>query len=234
MNESIREATLLKGITSQILESLNGYELFIEEEAIIEMLENLISKIMVDSHAERSKVINDLDRISNTTAQVISDKILTSLAEERPGTDPFSHEPNILTPLTFILTLIYSLSVAAKMATENNEPEYAGLLLEAIGSLAHFTTTEVNGSKLLSKEVDISEIGQDGNKIIPGPSILIPQPVLAYISRLMINIIGRLNSRWEQDETSLLESITTLQRQIDLLVILRKRYGASGNPTEIS
>lgn len=238
MDKSFEEASAFKSISFRVLETLGQYEMTVGEQTIFKMLDMIAVKLIKDTNKERYEVVNLMAKQFEHISQIIADDILASLAEERPGTDPFSHEANILVPLIFVFTLINSLSLSVKIAIQNEEIDFALSLTETIGGLSYFMGQKTDQIMPLTN-IDVSEIGKDGTSLLPGPSVLIPQSALAYISRLMTDIIAKLNldrlkPNLEEGLVSVEVLATQFQRQLDLLVLLRARYGNSGNPSNLS
>lgn len=239
MSKSFEEQSAFNSVFVRVSEILEQYNKRVDKNQVFALLDNVVKRLIETTGKKRHEIVNQIAKSFNETSKAISEDLLISVAEERPGTEPFSHEANILVPLIFIFSLMESLSVSVKMAIRNEELTFALNLTEIIASLSLFLGENTNNIMPFA-QVDISEIGKDGITLQPGPSIMLPQPALAYISRLMSSIISKLDTnQWkpnleDSDPTATAFIVTQFQRQIDLLIVLRTRYGIFGSPSRLS
>jgi len=236
-NENDSQKKLLDSVVAEIIEYLDEYDLDVNPNSLFTSLEEITTMFMLTSGQDKHQALQILEKNRTVIAKDMAEQILFGLAEERPGTDPYSHERNIPIPISFAIVLSNTLSMMVDLALSNNNIEKAkrisGFLYEYTDAIATYAIKE-----LIPGAVDNSPIGEEGVKSLPGPHILMQQPVLAQIARMIILLISSMESGQtslrlldpKAEEESIKVFIIDFKKQVILLGILRERFGARVNP----
>jgi len=236
-NENDSQKRLLDSIVVEIIEYLDEYDLDVNPNTLFTSLEEITAMFMLTSGEDKHQALQVLEKNRTVIAKDMAEQILFGLAEERPGTDPYSHERNIPIPISFAIVLSHTLAMMVDLALSNNDIDkakrIAGFLTEYTEAIATHAIKE-----LIPGAVDNSPIGEEGVKSLPGPHILMQQPVLAQIARMIILLISSIESGQtslglldqKAEEESIKVFIIDFKKQVVLLDILRERFGTPTNP----
>jgi hypothetical protein len=191
--------------------------------------------------AAQSWIIDESNRTSTSPKAVVqrvpvqdaalslAASLLSDIAEERPGTYPFDHKPNIPVPIETIMRTIHALSVVISIFAEDNRGSRIPALTSTIGSLARIVGSDhpVDEPATLNHEGDISSA-----------IYLVPQPGLAYCARVIEGIVQDLKQGFldmvidEMQDESLDALITNLGSDAVALRNLNAQYGQTPNSPE--
>ena len=236
-NENDFQKRLLDSIVVEIIEYLDEYDLDVNPNTLFTSLEEITAMFMLTSGEDKHQALQVLEENRTIIAKDMAEQILFGLAEERPGTDPYSHERNIPIPISFAIVLSNTLSMMVDLALSNDNIEKAkrisSFLYEYTDAIATHAIKE-----LIPGAVDNSPIGEEGSKFLPGPHIMMQQPVLAQIARMIILLISSMESGQtslrlldpKAEEESIKVFIIDFKKQVILLDILRERFGTRVNP----
>ena len=231
------ELMMINGIVINIIKYLEEYDLEVSRDTLFDSVNEIVSTFMLVADTDRQEALLILEKNRVKIAQDIAEQILVTIAEERPGTDPYSHDRLIPLPVSFAVVLSNTLAIMVDLALFNDQVEkarrYAGFLSEYTDKIATYTIKE-----LREGSVDNSPIGMDGVKSLPGPHIMMPQPALAQIARMITSLINLLESKEfnlrledpENERESVKVFVYNFRKQVLLLDILRERFGTPMTP----
>ena len=229
---------LIDAITTDIVGYLDEYDIEISHKSLFDSVDNIVNLFMQSSGSTREKALGVLKDFRETIGKDVAEQLLLSIAEERPGTDPYSHERKIPIPVSFAAVLSNTLATMVNLALFNDNisraQRCAGFLVEYTDKVATYSLME-----LTEGGVDASPIGEEGTRFLPGPYIFMPQPALAQISRMIAAFAESIESRESQipfndpqvEEDSLQAYAVNFGKQVLLLDILRKRFGSPTDPS---
>jgi hypothetical protein len=153
-------------------------------------------------------------------ADALVDAVLADLAEERPGTNPWSHDARIPVPLHTVAATVLTLSLCVDLAQENNAQEWA-------------RSAEIASDNLITQLTSCRAADERAPKLV----LYCPQPGLANIARLFEGMDQRISAgRWAWSSTVggngiVVETLRAqLQSAATALRSLNARYGRSPAP----
>lgn len=177
-----------------------------------------------------------VDRDPADMAEELAAYMLSQIAEERPGTDPFAHEATIPLPLSVAYRLIQSMSIAAQISLENDDPDRAHGLLSAISAVSGRATNALLTGAAIDGAIDVS--GPNGTvAAFDGPLVLLPQPGLAYITRMLTAVAdGLADGDYEsgQDDETVVRLVRALASDAAGIRAFTRQFGIDPNPTDRS
>lgn len=154
-------------------------------------------------------------------ASAIFVSIVTDLAEERPGTNPWAHERNVPLPLNLAYSQIKLLASITDMAILNQDYRWAencnANVISLTGVLGQFHSS-------LNPDADTKAEG----------IIWVPQPAMAYIARLLRNSALKMErDNWLTPTSGPLSSHGNIESiLLHHAAVLEKLTSAFGRPVE--
>jgi hypothetical protein len=171
---------------------------------------------------------NSIDELSSDIVRTV----LLDIAEERPGTNPWAHEPTIPLPEHLLPRISATLSACSIISAANGAHDWA--LNATANSLAannYHASAIAKGKVIEDDEAEI--LINDEIKSYRGRILLIPQPASAYLARFFENTLMRIiDQNWvvPKEINSWTETIATLKIESDLLRHLNSLYGRKASP----
>lgn len=157
-------------------------------------------------------------------ASAIVTSIVLDLAEERPGTNPWSHERNVPLPLSLAYSQLQLLTAITDLAITNQDYRWA----------ENSNANALALSGLLGQIPSHRHMEKDDND--PGEGIIYtPQPAMAYVARFLRNTADRISTdKWSNATHGPLtrhDNVPKLFRQhATILERLTKAFGRPVNP----
>lgn len=180
-------------------------------------------RTMQDSSDQALGILADSEEALDELAATIVTTIMLDLAEERPGTNPWSHERNVPLPLTFAYSQIQILSAITSMAMSNRDIRWA----------ENSNANVIALSGLLGQISNHTPINKDERPRTDG-LIFVPQPAMAYVARFLRNTAEKIDKdKWLpalDGPLSRHEDVPGLFRQH--AAILEKLTRAFGRPVQ--
>lgn len=167
-------------------------------------------------------------------AHEIAASTALSLAEERPGSDPWAHACIIPVPLPVAMVTGAGINVCEMIAIYNEASTWAAYARET-GTRFQRLLDEQDVNDLPVGEMEIlMRSGERG--VMFGPITHMPQPATAYIARFFDMVADRvMRNQWEMpEELDSRESdtmVSNIKGHASMLRDLNARFGYSGNPT---
>lgn len=168
-----------------------------------------------------------LDVLANSheSIQALGDEIaytiLSNIAEERPGTNPWSHERRVPLPYSLAFSQLRLLTAVTQVALFNKDYRWAE---NAVANTLALTT-------LLAEP----NIGAEG-KLSENRLMLVPQPAMAYVARYLKNTHTKIeNHEWvvsSQTISNPEEFPVLLSRHAAILSKLTSTFGRPVGPNE--
>lgn len=145
--------------------------------------------------------------------------ILANIAEERPGTNPWSHERKVPLPLSLAFSQLRLLAAITQVALFNSDYRWA----------ENSTANSLALTAILSEPSGSSDDAYAKQRLI-----LVPQPAMAYVARFMSNTCRKIDRReWliSSQTISNPEGFTALlTRHSDILLKLTSTFGRPVDP----
>lgn len=222
-------------LTHSLSQALSEYEFVCPEATLYDLAVQWVDQQVLNNNISKKTVLRRIKDDPTDDAKTIATAILTEMAEERPGTDPFDHEGTIPISLPTLLWVIQGLAYATDLAITNGQESMAHESLSGIVSLLRFSTSPATQEELTAKlgEEKLQEL--EGVKI-GVPIILIPQSGFAYVARRLEGALSNLEEqRWvfpvvESQDTD--QILNNMADQIEEIRELNKYYGQSSEPIE--
>lgn len=222
-------------LTHSLGDALGEYKFICPEATLYDLSVQWVDQQILNNNISKKAVLKRIKNNPLEDAKTIATAILSEMAEERPGTDPFDHEGTIPISLPALLWVIQGLTYAADLAVTNGQDSMAHESLSGVVSLLRFSTSPSTQEEL------VAQLGEERVSELEGvqmgfPIILIPQSGIAYVARRLESALTNLeDERWvfpveEGPETD--QILDNLADQIEELRELNKYYGQSSEPTE--
>jgi len=220
-------------VAQKIEEVLSEYEFHCPESALYELTRQWVEDELAQDKT-KSSILKNMKKNPNQAASVIAAEILSEMAEERPGTDPFDHPGRIPISLSALLWVTQGLTMASGVAMFNNnnalaQESIAGVI--ALLNKANDPTSLEELTLILGKE-GLEELDLEES------IILVPQSGLAYVARKLEGTLHNIEDGFwaypvseSESQDFIYESIYT---QAELVRDLNAIYGESTDPKEIS
>jgi hypothetical protein len=243
MSEASHEK-IVNHVVDTLTETLNAEETFFSSDEIVEAVLTVSHRnaptitTNPDTPVNLEQYFASLTDIEDFTNQ-IRNELLLSIAEERPGTIPWEHEPTIPLPIVILSSLNHTLSVCGSIALTHNEPRWTQHALDTLSDIANLTTEQLSQPQLEDTPTSIPVLFGVGHLQVPGPIIYLPQPGVAATARYIENVIHRLATGTDWNipaelgvtNDSLCEILSVEARR---LRDLNERYGQQSGPRHLS
>lgn len=182
--------------------------------------------------AELIYTFKDLDK----AADQIAHKLLLDIAEERPGSDPWEHEPTVPVHIALVGTLLHSLNICVNLALGNHDDGWALYCLALSGKISSGMAEQLmTHDKPEEKEIVI-DYGNHMLMKMNGIVIYYPQSGLAATARILEGTALRLEKTlWKVgDEMPQISEMTAsnLRKEAHILRGLTGAYGSQTGPRE--
>lgn len=225
-------ANWVVGTAAAVRARLGEFGVAMPVEESIEMVLAWVDQTAADTRQARETVIVHAGP-PDQVAFRLADDLLLSIAEERPGTDPFSHDATIPVPVALVGLTAQALTVLADLALANGAPFAVHAATTTAGSLLARLTQAFSGGPV---EMGPVTVGEEDSAVIDGPIVRLPQPGLAYTARMLENAAARLEQgRWGLPPTERAVTIdllaTNFTREAARLRFLTAHYGQPSTPT---
>lgn len=220
-------------LTSAITNRLSEYGLVLETSEAT----TLIAKWADEQKFEKSAVLYADDEQIGEVAESLVTRLLAEIAEERPGTDPWDHEPTIPFPLPILLMQNTYLALCSNLAIHNSANQWARQANAAISAIADSILEQIT---LETPEVETHQVLHNGEmRTVYGQTIKLPQPALAFLARYYENVAFHIERElWILEDHADIEerfaTLTTLTSQAALMRNLNERFGRSTGPRQHS
>jgi hypothetical protein len=133
---------------------------------------------MAESHPESLEHISDSAEAIQALGDNIAFTILTNIAEERPGTNPWEHERKVPLPLSLAFSQLRLLAAITQTALFNNDYRWA-----ENSNANNLALTGILSEPKINKSEAMERL------------VLVPQPAMAYIARFMRNTYKKIESK---------------------------------------
>jgi hypothetical protein len=231
--ENINPVSILIEILSR---TLGEYDVIVSKASLKEVVANWIRGMKDEPPESRQFTADRIKNDPSAVAMELAEKVLFSIAEERPGTDPFSHEPTIPTPVVVILNASYALASCADIAIINGAYQTARGYIDCLGQLAYISADSAMNFPAEEDQVVqvVTPDTESGTAIFEEAIILTPQPALAFCARKMESVADRLESgEWivgsEKGDEDASITIKNLRRAATIFRDLNSQYGRHGD-----
>lgn len=227
------QADFVAKLTDLVGEKLKEYDVFYSPaDAVPSIVTWLVST--AEEHGQKLDDFiseNDRDAALDDIVDSITQMLMLQIAEERPGSDPWDFNKTIPIPVSVALLMNHVLILCANLAYGNNADAWALNAVNSSGSLTACLAEQFIRSE--QENVDMVVITRDGEKLVAGPVVLIPQPALAYLARFFESAALRVEKKlWnvDEEEVPLEEVYENIRQQARVARFLCLKYGVSPGP----
>lgn len=210
----------LRNVCHEVNALLGEYRITLDEHATLLAAQ---SWLIDEAHRTATSPETIARRVpAREAALSLTAELLSSIAEERPGTYPFDHAATIPVPLNTAMRTIHALSIVVSIYAGNNRSHRIPGLTNAIGALARI----VGGTASLPAP---SASPQDSAASV----FLVPQPGIAYCARIIEGAardldLGTLDPLFEEgEEVTIDDLVISLRTDAHELRALNTRHGRS-------
>lgn len=222
----------LNRLSNAIKHKLSAYSIEINSTEARHFVKKWFRKLEEDRPEEVLNMLSDRHNSIDDLSSDIVQTVLLDIAEERPGTNPWGHEPTIPLPEHLLPRIAATLSACAIISSANGVHDWAlNATANALAANNYHASAIAKGKVLENEEAEI--LINDEIKSYQGRVLLVPQPASAYLARFFENTLMRIiDQNWvvPKEINSWTETVATLKIESDLLRHLNSLYGRKPSP----
>lgn len=227
----------VNALTEAVTNRLTGFGLDMDPGEAATVITKWAEHVTDNRLFERSAILYSTDEQLDELADSLVTELLAEIAEERPGTDPWAHDPIIPVPLPILLIQNTYLSLCADIALRNDESKWVRHATASIASITEVILEQV--TRELTPAVEHNVMFNGEMRTVYGQIAKVPQPALAYLARFYENVVYHLErGLWELadslDNEERIATLTTLTTHAALLRNLNERFGRPTGPRKNS
>lgn len=235
----VKYEAFVRGLADAVLERLEEYDLFISEIEIIPAIMGwAVNRSREEAVPLNEFVLAHVEQVGEL-AEEVTNVLLLSLAEERPGTDPWEAEEIIPIPVSVALMISHSLAASSSLAFSNGAEQWGRSAVVTVGQLS-CSLAELFLHKN-HREGEMQVLSRVGKALIPirGPIVSLPQPAVAHMARFLEAVALKLSlgewtsadqPRLDDSDIDDVEFSTVIAHEAALLRDLNARHGRSSEP----
>lgn len=174
--------------------------------------------------------------IVRALSEEISLAVAGEIAEERPGTDPWEHTPEIPVPLMLLTIIGHILTITARTAYHNGNLPWMEQGMRNVTSLWAHLAEQVGNDLGTEQRVEFPNDAEGNRRVYPGLAYKLPQSAVAHVARYLETSAERLGSgEWKMDSEEASLADKQLDQQfieniLDMSEILRNLNKVYGRP----
>jgi hypothetical protein len=226
---------LVETTVNTLTDTLNDENIFFAPDEIIDAVMVVAARNSTELNSTLETYLTSLTDVTEFT-NAVRDELLLSIAEERPGTNPWDHEPTIPMPVIITSTLNHALSVCAQLALHEEQPRWVQQALDGISEISTNLTEQLSLPDLKTEEMNI--LFGVGLLPVHGYVIKLPQPGIANTARFLEAVVSQLQTeRWAIPDDMGINAdnlAAILAIEAARLRNLTSRFGKDSGPTQLS